>query len=217
MVCLWSCGGAGADEQKEVKEFEGVITYRISYQGRDDTSVYGDTMRVYYSKGNIARIYNSEGPDALRKEIIYCKTLRYVAKKAMSDTVYTFNEREDGHLKSISIKRSSDDTRILGHVCRKIEFQDIHTGDISFSVYNSFMYADDVLKVDKRHFKDWNFAHFNTYINEAGAFYLKFESRYSILDRGLVTKICTAVNIKEQKVDSSVFYMDTTITKAMVL
>jgi hypothetical protein len=214
---LYGCGNGDAG-QKEGKEFEGVITYRIDYRKRNDRSVYGDTMKVYYSKGNLARVYNSEGQDALRKEVILSESHRYYAQKAMSDTVYTYDISLDAHLKLLETRRFSDDTRIMGHTCKKIEFDQEYMGEVKFYVYDSYMYSDDVLKVEKLHFKNSNFGHFNNFIKEAGVFYLKFESRYLYSDKTEISvKTVTAVNIREQKVDPGIFHIDTTTTKALQL
>jgi hypothetical protein len=214
---LYGCGGGDAG-QKEVKEFEGVITYRISYKNKDYKPIFGDTLRVFYSKGNVAKVYNSQGPDAMRKEVFYGESRRYVVKMAMSDTVFIYDMGNTGHLSNIRTIRVADDTRILGHVCKKIEFDDKYTVGSGIYVYTSFWYASDVLKVDNRYFKDWALGHFNTFINEEGVFYLKCEASYRLDESSdLITKTFTAVNIKEQKVDPSVFYVDTAITKPLPL
>lgn len=106
VLIVMGCGQAGSSNHQ--KEFEGVITYRMSYGGKDESGIYGDTMKLYYSNGNIARVYNSDGPDALRKEVYLCGTHRYLAKKALSDTVYTFDLQQTGGLKAMRTKMSPD-------------------------------------------------------------------------------------------------------------
>ncbi|HVU57503.1 MAG TPA: hypothetical protein VHD83_20710, partial [Puia sp.] len=212
---LTGCNEPGGTKNEQ--EFEGVITYKILYKNKDYSSLYGDTMKVYYSKGDIARVYNSQGPDAVRKDIFYGESHRYLIQRAASDTILTYDMVDQGGSTLVSTKRSSEDTRILGHICKKMEFDEVYQRGVKFNVYNSFLYSPEVLKVDKRHFKDWNFGHFNAYVNEAGVFYLKFETSYRVGDRDLITRTYTAVEIREQKIDSSVFHMDTTVTKPLVL
>jgi len=220
-ISLLLVGLAGCNEStsaKNEKEFEGVITYKILYKDKDYSSVYGDTMKIYYSRGNIAKVYNSQGADAVRKEVFYGESRRYLIQLAASDTVFTYDMADRGNFTLAATKRSSEDTKILGHVCRKIEFDEVYHRGVGVKIYNSFLYSPEVLKVDKRHFKDWNFGHFNVYTGEAGVFYLKFETSYSVGDdTKLITRTYTAVDIQEQKIDSSIFRVDTTITKPMIL
>jgi len=216
LLCAAGCKEPEPDGTKDGKEFEGVITYRLSYEGRDDRAVYGDTMRLYYSKGNIAKVYNSQGPEALRKEVFICDKHLYLAQKALSDTVLTYDLRQKS-LEVKSTKRSSDDTRILGHVCKTIEHRSMHS-DPNFYVSSSMSYSKNFLRVDKLRFKDWNFGSFNSYIDEAGCLYLRSEMKiqyYGFAEP--VVKIATAVDIKEQRVDPGIFHVDTTITKPLIL
>lgn len=214
LFCAAAC--REPDRTKDGKEFEGVITYKILYNNKDDASVYGDTMRVYYSKGNIARVYNSQGAGAIRKEFFYGESRRYLIQLAASDTVLTYDMGDRGNFTLAATKRSSEDTKILGHVCKKMEFDEVYRRGPNFKVRIGYLYSPGVLKVNKHHFKDWNFGHFNAYINEAGVFYLKCETSVGD-DTKLITRTYTAVDIQEQKIDSSVFHVDTTLTKPLVL
>lgn len=201
---------------KDEKEFEGVITYKILYRGKDYSSVYGDTMKVYYSKGNIARVYNSQGADAIRKELFYGESRRYLIQLAASDTVLIYDMADRGNFKVAATKRSSEDTKILGHICKKMEFDEVYHRGGNIKVHIGYLYSPGVLKVNKRHFKDWNFGDFNTYINEAGVFYLKCETSVG-QDTKSNTMTYMAADIQEKKIDSTIFHVDTTITKPLVL
>jgi len=216
MACIYGCNEGAGGGQRDVKEFEGVITYRIAYRNKDFSSVFGDTMKVYYSKGRLARLYNGRGEKALSKEVVLMASHRCFYGKRMSDTVSVSDITKDGNFELVNTKRTSDDTRILGQVCRRMEIDQVYKGTEKFHLYGIFLYASDVLQVDKRYFKDWNLFQFNRFIDEAGSLYLKFELKI-LDDKGMEhwATTFTAVEIKEQRVDSSVFYIDTSVTKPM--
>jgi hypothetical protein len=182
----------------------------------DFSAVFGDTMKVYYSKGRLARVYSGSGEEALSKEVVLMASHRFISGMKMSDTVSICDISNDGNFDLVNTKRSSGDTRILGHVCRRMEIDQAYKGREKFHLYGIFLYAGDVLRVDKQYFKDWNLFQFNRFIDEAGSLYLKYELKI-LDDKGMEhsTTTFTAVDIKAQKVDSSAFYIDTSITKPM--
>lgn len=125
-MLLCGAGCRQPDGTKDGKEFEGVITYKIFYSEKDDPFIYGDTMRIYYSKGNIARVYNGQGADAIKKEVFLGESRRYLIRLNASDTVLTYDMGDRGNFTLAAMKRSSEDTRILGHTCKKIAFDEVY-------------------------------------------------------------------------------------------
>lgn len=207
-MLLISCGQKkDEDSIKHEKYFEGVVTYKILYNNNEDTALYGDTMSVYYSNGNLIKEYNGKSPKGLKREIFIGSTNRYYMNIGSSDSLYHYDiTKNDGIL--VSSKHINNDTTILGYSCDKIELNQMHTNP-NFYIYNSYYYSDKVLKVDPKHFKDWNYGSFNKFINEAGSFYLKFQTSIQYYSKkNLVTKIFEAVNIEEKKIVSKLFSID---------
>ena len=200
--------------KKEVGYFEGIITYKILYRNNKDADLYGDTMKVYNSKGNLLKEYNGTSPKGLRQEIFFGSTNKYYMRIGAVDSLYSYDITKND-IVLISEKHLKNDTSILGYACDKIEFNQLHSPSPYFYVYSSYSFSDSVLKVDKKYFKDWTYGSFNKFINEAGSFYLRFQtSTQYYSEKDLVTKIFEVVQIEHKPIDPAMFRIDTTrITK----
>ena len=205
-LCCSRCDSSGNDS---VKEFEGVITYRIVHQHDPDSARYGDTVLIYYAKGNIVKQYNSKTIGGIAKEVFLAeKGINYVTRTG-TDSVYQFDLRQNP-LQLVSTKHELPENRILGHICEKLEMRQLYKGQNTFYVYNSYYYSPGYLPVNTAHFNDWNYGGFKDYINTAGCFYLKSESDIQYYgQQDLVKRIYYAVNVKEKTLDPSIFEVDT--------
>jgi hypothetical protein len=196
------------------KEFEGVITYRISYVNCPDNIINGDTLSVFYSKGNLVKLYNGNKPDLPYREVYLLAGNQYYLQIRRSDTISRFDVRQNKNMDLVASSHSLSDTRILGYDCEDIKFQLKYHGNSELHMFNEFLYSTKVLKVNKDYFRDRKYVFFNQYIDESEAFYLKYIFGVQYLGRsGLSTITCTAVKIEELKIDPSVFKVDTTKLK----
>jgi hypothetical protein len=193
---------------KNIKEFEGIITYKITYKNNPDSLLYGDTLKIFYSKGNFIKQYNGMSPKGLNRELFLKDNSQYYMQTGASDTLYSFDIRQKD-VKLLSSKQSVSTYKILGYDCEQIEMNQVYMSDYPFAIFNSYTYSRNILPINAVWFKDWNYGNFNQFIQESGSFYLRFETGIQYGDqKELVTKIFEAIEIKEQVLDSSLFAID---------
>lgn len=111
-LCSFSC----RTPQKNTpdREFEGIIRYAITYENSTDKNLYGDSLIIFYSKGNVLKQYIGASPDGLQKEIILTAANQYFFNKLGSDILFTYDLRKSPmHLLDISHEHT--DTKILGN------------------------------------------------------------------------------------------------------
>jgi hypothetical protein len=112
---------------------------------------------------------------------------------------------------------SANDSKIMGHDCQTMEIRAIHNNP-AYYFLSSISYSNDYLKVDKDHFSDWKFGSFDEYMDKAGVIYLKYTMTLQFDENRVISsKTCTAVAVKEEKVDPAIFEVDTAITKPLRL
>ena len=198
-------------DRTNTTEFEGVITYKITYINNRDSSGNSDTMRLYYSKGNLVKQYNSTSSSVLKKELFIGSTNSYYMKFGNSDSLYAYDISKNDRV-LVNTNATDNDATILGHDCNRIEFNQLHTGEYNFYIYSSFWYSDKILKVNPEYFKGWNYGGFNKFINKTGVLYLKFQSAIQYYGKTeLSTKIFQAVGIEEKKLDPKIFAIDSSV------
>lgn len=188
------------------KEFEGVITYKISYESFNDSALYGDTLRLYFSKGNWIKKFNGTDPGCLRQEIFLNNGSMVYMNIGKSDTLYSYDISQNKNLTITSTKKNPSANKILNYTCESIEINQVFRSHITFFIDETYVFSKDALKVNPEHFKNWHFGDFNTYINHANALFLRYKTTIRSRDNGLVeTKIYEAVDIKEEKLDPKLF------------
>jgi hypothetical protein len=193
----------------KAKEFEGLITYKITYENFPEDHSYGDTMKIWYSKGNMLKLYNGKVSGGLRKEVFLVRGNKYFFQVGNSDSLFSGDIGNDKITKLLNSHHLFTDTRILGHTCEQID-QELEFIDSHAPIASTFMYSKDILPVDQNRFKGWKFASFDHYMEEAGVLYLSFKGTTHYADRdGISSHTFTAVKILEQPVDQSIFEVDT--------
>jgi len=208
-----SCKNATTNQLSNGKEFEGVITYRITYDGYPEDYSYGDTMRFWYSKGNCIKEYNGKAIHGVRKEIFLIKGNRYFVQMVNGDSLLTTDVTSDKFMSLKDSHHSFTETRILGHTCEQID-QDLEYTKGHLPCFVSLLYSKEVLPVDKQNFKNVKFSCFDRFIDESGAFYLSYFLRIQDSNKDAPSSYkFTAINIREQPVDPSIFNIDTSRIK----
>lgn len=199
-------------------EFEGMIIYKITYKNSADTLIYGDTLRVTYSKGNLLYEYNSKVPNGLRKMVYLWKKSSLYSYIGDSDTALTSDITSlQGLIRTSSIQSKSEQV-ILGHKCEEISNISVHLGKDTYYLHEKYLFSRDMLKVNKAYFKNWNHGYFNDFISETGVFYLKYEGEVKYDENvSFGTRIFQAVNVEPKAINPKVFYIDTSKLKELEL
>lgn len=202
-------------KRKDETYFEGMITYKISYTSNDNEPSLGDTMKVYYSKGNLLKEYNGKNLKGLKKEIFLGATNEYYMQHVASDTLFSY-DISNNTLTLVGSKYAANNAQILGFDCNKVEHvQMMHPSELYIFFFSTYFYSTKALRINKTYFKNWKFGNFNTYTNEAGNFYLKcIGSHFKPGTTELITRTYEAVNIQEKQIDPTMFYVDTLKVKA---
>lgn len=214
---FWACQNPSDNQLFKGKEFEGVITYRITYDNWPEDYSYGDTLKVWYSKGDLIKVYNGKAVKGFRKEIFLLNGNKYFFQVGNSDSLYSIDIGSDKYMKLVDSHHSFTDTRILGHTCEQIDQDLQYAGKNQAPFIFSLLYSKGVLPMDKDHFKDRKLSGFDRFIDESGAFYLRFRYTAQLANRsGLSTYTFTATNIREQPVDPAIFNTDTSKVKPFV-
>src|ERR1700754_4239046 len=110
----WSCNNSTTNGPLHRKEFEGLVTYRITYENHPEDISYGDTLKLWYSKGNLIKSYNGKAVHGIRKEIFLIKGNRYFFQVRDSDSLITADIASEKYMTLVSSQHSITDTRILG-------------------------------------------------------------------------------------------------------
>ena len=208
-----ACNDHAVEQNAPSKEFEGVITYRITYDNYPEEFSYGDTMKAWYSKGDLIKLYNGKAVNGMRKELFLLKGNKYYFQMGKYDSLFSYNIGSDKFMKLVDSRHSFPETRILGHTCEQID-QDLqlYTATNHAKEFATFLYSKDILPVEKDHFKDRKISCFDRFIDESGVFYLQFKGTSQFDGHtGLSSFIFTAIDIKEQPVDPSIFNVDTSL------
>ncbi|KAA2243340.1 hypothetical protein F0L74_12610 [Chitinophaga agrisoli] len=212
LISLFSCR-----QQAGNTEFEGIITYKIIY--KDYTlGDYGDTLKVFYSKGNMIRAYNTKDPKGLRKEIFLAKGPRYFMNIGPSDTLYSYDITSNNLVLTDTKKLQSK--KILNYTCERFDMYATLTTKSGAPVFTaqSTTFSRDALKVNPLHFKNWRFGNFNIYVEHAGSLPLRSESTTKYSDKtSMGTKIYEAVAIAPQQLDPKMFEIDESMVREFVM
>lgn len=211
LISQFGCKSGRGSEHKEVKEFEGIITYHEMDKTIEGMNV-DDTVTVYYANGNYAA-FHSERSSKFHIVKDYYFNGAYPLRLFVDNTSDTLRslklDSSFGKLESFKLKNSEE--KIFSRNCEAIELA------ISFDENGSTSYTDNTiifsrgyLKIKKEHFKNWNLGFFNKIINESGAYYLKFKSVHfdSSHKNILSSKTYEVISVKEQKVDQKIFVID---------
>lgn len=218
--CLFhfcACKNKSERDAFKGKEFEGLITYRITYDNYPAEYGYGDTMLVWYSKGNLVKLFNNKLIKGLRKEIFLVKGNKYFFQVGNSDSLFSGDIGTEKRTKLLHSQHSFTDTRILGHTCEQIE-QEMEFTKTKANVLSTYLYSKGVLPMNSDYFSGKKFASFDRYMDEAGEFYLHFKGTAQYADKtGLSSYIFTAIKIQGQPVDPALFSVDTSIVRPFPL
>lgn len=199
-------------------EFEGIITYKNTYKNFADSLLYGDTMRVTYSKGNLLYEYNSKVPNGIRKMVYLWEKPSHYTYVGESDTALTYDITSWGGLVRTSSVLSKSREVILGHKCEKLSRVFVHLGKETFYMYEKYVFSKEMFKVNKAYFKNWNHSYFNDFISESGVFYMKYENEIKYGENlSFGTKISQAVSVEQKPISPKVFYVDTSKLKELAL
>lgn len=200
------------------KEFEGVITYKLTYQNYTDTSYtryYGDTMRAYYQQGKLLEVYNSKINGGLKKTLIIPEDKKGYMSINGSDTLQYFDITQSsavaGTKSTLTTFETHDTTAVfMGHTCKVIKTIFLHdAGDVRYLEYRTFVYSPDALHMNAAHFKDYEYMAFNRTMAQSNAYYLYCEQTFQHVG----TMKYTAVKIESKKLDNSIFNFDHTKVK----
>ncbi len=209
----WSCKNSATNQPLNKKEFEGLVTYRITYDNHPEDNSYGDTLKLWYSKGNLIKNYNGKAEHGIRKEIFLIKGNRYFFQVGNSDTLINADIGSDKYMILVSSQHSITDTRILGHTCEQVD-QELEYNRFKLPVFVSYLYSKDVLPMDPDYFKNRKFSCFDRFIEESGVFFLRYVYKVQYPGRtGPSIFTFTAIDIKEQPVDPTIFNIDTSKVK----
>lgn len=211
LISQFGCKSGRVSEHKEVKEFEGVITYHEMDKSNDGMNV-DDTVTVYYANGNYAA-FHSETSSKFHIVKDYYFNGAYPLRLFVDNTSDTLRslklDSSFGKLERFRVKKLEE--KIFARNCEAIELT------ISFDENGSTSYTDNTiifsrgyLKIKKDHFKNWHLGFFNKIIDESGAYYLKFKSvRFDSSHKNILSsKSYEVISVKEQKVDQKIFMIN---------
>jgi hypothetical protein len=196
-----------------LKEFEGIITYKTSrttWRDSNRTPHTSDTIRIYYSHGNMCKVHTSDSA-IIKKEIYITKGNHYYFLKPHIDTLFYYDVAQTiPHTELASLSMTDADTTILGHDCQKADIWIRHQGEKGpFYTEYQYLFSNDYLVVNPEHWTKYNFGYFNKMIDRAGHYYLGFHYKLHTYDNVVIeTTDYAAINIKEQKIDPNVFNLD---------
>ncbi|WP_448703014.1 hypothetical protein ACFGVR_11740 [Mucilaginibacter sp. AW1-3] len=213
LIMLCACNSANKTQQP-VKEFEGVITYKTkftSWKDSDNAAASTDTLRVYYSHGNLAKINSANNPSTLKKEIFLFSERKYYGTRFGTDTLYWANAAPAADMQLSKMDVAKSEKTILGHQCEDV-YLNIKTrhDSLTYLTENTYTFSRNYLQIDKNHLNWYKVGFFDKFINESGCFYLgfKYVLHYKTSDKILYTKQYEAIEVKEQKVDPGIFNPD---------
>jgi hypothetical protein len=211
IIFLFCCQNQPDNPPFQGKEFEGVITYRAEYVNFPSNLQYGDTVKIYYSHGNLLKTSNGKNPAVIHHEVLLLAGNKYYFNKGDPDTLYSVDIGDNSSATLDKEIHAPSETRILGHTCEKFIQEMTPTHHKSFHATEEYYYSKDVLRVNKDYFKDRKLEFYNQFIDESGALQLKFIFSYEFPDEPKTHSFSfTAVNIKAEKIDPALFYVDST-------
>ena len=211
ILCLM-CLGFRCTSVKSRQSFEGIITYVTDIKHQESRAddeyfkyinqKYGDTIRIYHSKTGHRKIeYYQSGTYGLVYSTYNQKENRYYTKWKTIDTIYS-SSAADNSLQLIS-RRKGDNMQIMGYKCKSIIIK--ATDKLSANkdtvtqklYYAGYPYIDPKLYIDYKDFYN-------------AENYREFRSPYlkGVFDFGPYILSYTAINIKTQVLDSTIFKID---------
>jgi len=209
-VCLLGCHPS-SNSNYQNKEFEGIIKYKTKYYSWQDSSkgdFVHDTLTIYYSHGNLAKIHTDA---AMHKEIFLSKGNKYFYIRSNIDTLFWFDITTNPKMELSDMQVKNYDKTILGHKCESVDLLIKHPDkDLPFYTTVSYIFSRNNLRVEKANL-NWNkYAFFDKFIDESGCFYLgyKYAAHSTTGFKVLLSTEYEAISIKEQKVDPKVFELD---------
>src|SRR5450631_4467761 len=152
LVLLSGCKNNHQRRPFQGKEFEGIITYRLTYSEISQNRRSGDTLKVIYSKGNLIKQYNWNNSEATRKEIFLVDGNRFYTLLGRNDTLYSADISNHHSTRLIRSTHSISDTRILGYDCEQID-QYFESGVEDFKTHIELLYSNAALKMNTEYFK----------------------------------------------------------------
>jgi len=211
-ILQFGCKSVQESKQKEVKEFEGVITYHELEKISDGTVDVDDTVRLYFSRGNYVAFHSEKNSKFhIVKDYYFngSKPLRLFVDNT-SDTLRSLRlDSSIGKLDSFKVKKQ--DKKIFLRECETIELN-ISFDEKSVKTYTTttFTFSRGYLPINKEHFKNWKLGFFNNFIDESGAYYLNFKSIH--FDRShkniLSSKSYEVISVREEKINPEIFIID---------
>jgi hypothetical protein len=214
-IALSSCNfSKGIKDKAPVKEFEGIITYKIEYtswRDSDQAKPYIDTLKLYYSHGNIMKIRSGNGLMSAKKEIILLQNHQYYFKLVNKDTLFRFDITKSPGMELSEMHVNDYDKQILGHKCERVDLSIKHTRKgPAFFTENSFIFSRDYLQINRENIDWYKFAFFDKFIDESGCLYLGYKyALHSSIDNKVIESFnYEAISVKEQKIDPKIFEVD---------
>ncbi len=206
-IGLWSCHSSNDQD----KEFEGVIKYKTKYWSWQDSSkgyFVQDTLTIYYSHGNVAKVHTNS---AMHKEVFLSNGHKYFYVRSNIDTLFWFDVTNKPKMELSDMQVKKYDQAILGHKCESVDLLIKHPDkNLPFYTTVSYIFSRNYLKVNKA-LLNWNkYAFFDKFINESGSLYLgyKYAAHSTTGYKVLLSTEYEAISVKEQKIDSKVFELD---------
>lgn len=180
---------------KGKKEFEGIIYYKTTVLSKTEDfttpallDVYGDSMTLYYKKGNYKMVFNGKEV----KEIYYLKekNMQYTVRVGVDTLFYSLCENEFRTI--VSSTYTSNAGKVMKRKCNMI------VNDLGDS--KNHYWFDPSVYVDPANFKKHVFGYVNMYFEKAQAYWLKYKYEGVFFD---LTH--TATKIKKMKIDDRTF------------
>jgi hypothetical protein len=193
------------------KNFEGSITYinQFTTLNKNMTkehliSKFGDTVIVHIKDGYYKHLYNSTSRDGIR-EITYIPRLnRAYMRLGESDTTIWFS-CDNTPRKLYNTKTNNNAIKVLGKNCNEVIFESAYESDeMVYNISTHFYYSPDYLKINKETFELHGESYLNKYFEYAEAMYLQ----YKYIEHEAFERKQIAIDIKEQKLDISLFNID---------
>lgn len=207
-IVIFLFSGCRQKHQKNTKEFEGIITYRITRGGIYHVKApSADTMKIYYSHGNMIKLMN--GKIGVKEEF-FLKDKGYYFTDHRSNSLFTSDPTNSGGFILMSVSDARPFHAVLKYPCKVINVSHGYVSKHSYMLYDTYGYSGQAFPIDPEFFKKDRYGDFSRFTDESGAYYLYH--RLSIVrpiegETNYITE--EAIDIKPQKIDPKMFDIDT--------
>ncbi|WP_448703015.1 hypothetical protein ACFGVR_11745 [Mucilaginibacter sp. AW1-3] len=220
LVIAFSACNSANKTQVPVKEFEGVITFKTTYSTWRDSgkTPYSDTLRVYYSHGNILRIHSGDSSVAPKKEIYQVNDDRFYSIQPHVDTLYWYDITKNPDMELAELKVTPYPQAVLGRKCDQVSVLIKYTGaSRPYYVEHDYIFSKGYLPVDKKNLSNFKYGYFNQAIDSSGSYCLKYQYKmYLPNDSKILMNIqYEAINVKEEKLNPNIFTLNNFPRKQM--